>query len=201
MFRLVFIAIQVFNYIWPAFLLVACAGDDGRYRDTSILEKPPTLAIIRSPAAEYEPDESSIPKKQDPGLKEQVYLTETEPTQLKIKLPLEKAWIATLQAIKLNEIRVTDYERTKGHIYVAYDSSGFFDKVTSFLTEGRKPPTYLLSLQASESETTVSASMASSNEQTSSTSNPDGYYEQPVDDSEGLLKTLYKSIHDDIVNE
>lgn len=201
MFHLVFITTRFFHYFSLAFLLVACAGEDSRYRDTSMLEKPPTLAIIKSPAAEYEPDESSIPKKQDPGLKEQVYLTETEPVQLKIKQPLEKAWSFVLQAIKLNEIRITDFERNKGHIYVAYDSSGFLEKVTSFLTEGRKPPTYLITLQVSEIETTVSASMANSNEQTTNVSNPDGFYDQPVDDSEELLQTLYKSIHDDIIDE
>jgi NlpB/DapX lipoprotein len=181
--------------------LVSCASEDSRYRDTTILERPPTLVIEKSSSALYEADESSIPKKQEPGLGEAIYLTSTTPQQLKIKQPFDKAWDVLIQGVKLNEIKITDQERNKGHLYVSYDSSGFFDKVTSFMKDERKGPIYLLTIEDSGDESTVTATLTNPTEQTTDAGAKDGYYEKPADDTEALIETLYKTIHDDLVEE
>lgn len=193
---------QLIKYLLISLVLVSCGtAEDSRYRDTALLERPPTLVIQKPSGKPYEADESSIPKKQEPGLGEHVYMTTSTPPQLKIKQPFDQAWNSLNQALKLNDIKITDQERNKGHLYVAYDSSGFFEKAASFLKEGHKGPTYLLLVEESGAETTVSATMANTAEQSSSSGNQDGYYDKPADASDELLETLYKTIRDDLVEE
>ncbi|NOT13316.1 MAG: outer membrane protein assembly factor BamC [Methylococcaceae bacterium] len=192
---------KIVIYSGIGFVLISCGGTDSRYRDTALLEKPPTLVIQRTPGASNDIDESSIPKKQDPGLGKAVYLTETSPAELRIKKTPDSAWNDLIKAIKLSELKITDQERNKGHVYVEYDSSGFFSKLGSWMKEGRKGPVYLLSVEESGAETKITASMASSTEQSSPSANPDGYNEKPIDASQDLLETLYKTIHDDLVED
>jgi len=75
--------------------LVACApGKDSRYRDTELLERPPTLAVSKQPDAAAECcDDAVIPKKKaGSGLGDDAYLVATKPMQLKIKQPADTAW-------------------------------------------------------------------------------------------------------------
>lgn len=193
---------QVIKYFWVSLILVSCGtSEDSRYRDNALLERPPTLVIHKPSEGSYETDDSSIPKKQDPGLGEDVYMTSSTPPQLKIKKSFDKSWNILIQAIKLKEIKITDQERNKGHLYVAYDSSGFLEKVTSFMKDGQKSPVYLLNVEENGAETTITASIANKTEQNSASSNPDGYNDKPVEDSDELLETLYKTLHDDLVEE
>ncbi len=192
---------RVINYFLMSIFLVSCgSAEDSRYRDTALLERPPTLVIHKSSTVPAEVDESSIPKKQDPGLGKEVYITTSTPPQLKIKKPFDKAWNTLIQAVKLNEIKITDQERNKGHLYVGYDAAGFFEKVTSFIKDGHKATVYLLSVEETGDETAITASMASSNEQSISTDKQEAN-KKSVDDSQELLETLYKTIHDDLVEE
>jgi uncharacterized lipoprotein len=190
------------NYFWISLILVSCGtSEDSRYRDTALLERPPRLIVPKTSGVPNEVDESSIPKKQDPGLGEEVYLTTSTPPKLIIKKSFDKAWNTLLQAVKQNEIKVTDQERNKGHLYVGYDASGFFDKVTKFIKKGHKVTVYQLFVEENGTETAITASMANKTEQSTSSANPDGYNDKPVDDSQELLQTLYKTIHDDLVEE
>lgn len=192
----------IIPYSLAGLILVSCGtSEDSRYRDISALERPPTLVIIKSPGAQQETDDSAIPKKQEPGLGETVSLTETTPPQLKIKQPIDQAWNTLNQALKLNEIKITDHERNKGHIYVSYHSRALFDQMASLLKDGKNDSTYLLSIESTGAETTITAAMTKAVEQSGSSSNPDGYYDQPADISEELLETLYKTIRDDLVEE
>jgi hypothetical protein len=191
-----------FLYLLICLVPVSCTTESSRYRDTSLLERPPTLVINKSPNGQYEStDDSAIPKKQEPGLGDAVTLTESTPPQLKIRQSYDKAWSTINQALKLNAIKITDHERDKGHLYVSYGSPGLFDLATSFLKDDRKDPTYLLSLKEDGAETTVTATMANPADQSSSSAISDGSVDKPEDNSEDLLQTLYKTIRDDSVDE
>lgn len=194
---------HIIKYSVISVFLVSCGTpENGRYRDTSLLERPPTLVIHKSPGEQYQTtDDSSIPKKQEPGLGDAVSITESAPPQLKIRQSYDKAWATLNQALKLNDIKITDHERSKGHLYVSYGSTGLFEKAASFLKDDRKDPTYLLLLKEDGAETTVTATMSNPTDQTNSSGNPDGYHDEPSDDSEELLQTLYKTIRDDSVDE
>lgn len=192
-----------FFYLLICVVPVSCGtAESSRYRDTSLLERPPTLVINKTPGEQNQiTDDSSIPKKQEPGLGDAVSMTESTPPQLKIRQSYDKAWMTINQALKLNAIKITDHERDKGHLYVSYGSPGLFEIATSFLKDDRKDPTYLLLLKEDGAETTVTATMANPTDQHSSSANPDGYVDEPSDDSEDLLQTLYKTIRDDSVDE
>ena len=193
---------RIINYFWMSLILVSCGtAEDSRYRDTALLERPPTLVIPKPSGVKYEADESSIPKKQEPGLGEEIYMTSSTPPKLIIKKSFDKTWNTLNQAIKLNEIKITDQERNKGHLYVGYDASSFFEKVTAFIKDGHKATIYLLSVEEKGVETEITASRANSNEQTIAIDKQDKNSKKPADDSQALLETLYKTIHDDLVEE
>ena len=101
-------------------VLASCGTTkDARYRDTSMLERPPILPIIRQPGEQRITDNSTIPKKSDEtGLGSAVYMTTTTPPQLKIKQPFDEAWETLNQALQINDIKITDQDRNKGLLYV-----------------------------------------------------------------------------------
>jgi len=169
--------LRVILYSGFSLFLFSCGtSENSRYRDTALLERPPTLAIPKRSEVPSEVDESSIPKKQEPGLGEQVYLTTSTPAKLIIRKSFDKAWNNLLQAVKQNEIKITDQERNKGHLYQLF-------------------------VEENGTETSITASMANKTEQNTGSGNTEGVNDAPVDDSQELLQTLYKTIHDDLVEE
>ncbi len=190
------------NCVAICFFVVSCGtAEDSRYRDTALLERPPTLIIAKPSGVPNEVDESSIPKKAGPGLGDQVYLTTSTPPQLKIKLPYDKAWDALTQAIKQSDIKITDQERNKGDLYLSYDSAGFFEKATTFLQDERKGTMYRLLVEEGKDETTITPSIANTTEQISSSANQDSSGKKSIDASEELIQVLYKYLRDDLVQE
>jgi len=188
---------RVIKSLLLAVTLVSCGTDsDSRYRDISHLERPPTLPSSGSTSsgAAYTADDSRIEKKsQIAGLADSVYLTETDPIQLKIKQPLDKAWATVGLGLKQTKnAKVTDRERDKKIYYVAYNPSSLFD----FLFEGQEV-IYQLKLKQDGKETVVTVEQ--SVEQNRSSSDNDGHSQG--DDSENLLKLLYQTLHDDLQAE
>ena len=183
--------------------LVSCGTTkDARYRDTSMLERPPILPIIRQPGGQRITDDSTIPEKsEETGLGEAVYMTTTTPPQLKIKQPFDKAWETLNQALQMNKIKITDHDRNKGLLYVRTGASSLLDMAKSFLLNEQKESNYLLTVTKDGAETTISVKTADTTDQSGSYSYQDGYYEESVDISQELLKKLYKTIHDDLVEE
>lgn len=181
--------------------LVSCSTttEESRYRNTENLERPPTV-ISSSPAREQRiVDNSSIPKKKDSaGLGEDIYLGQG---QLNIKQPFDEAWDTLNRALKQGDIKITDHERDKGHLYVNYGSSGFFDKALSFLKDGHKESNYLLLVEENGAETTITVTMSNATEQGKLSGDQDGYYDAPVDASAELLDILYKIIRNDLVGK
>jgi len=174
---------------------------DTRYRDTTMLERPPILPIIRQPGGQRITDNSTIPKKTDEtGLGEAVYMTTTTPPQLKIKQPFDKAWETLNQALQMNKIKITDHDRNKGLLYIRSDANSLLEKAKSFLLNQQKESNYLITVTKGDAETTITVT-ANTTDQSGSYGYQDGYYEEPVDISQELLEKLYKTIHDDLVEE
>ena len=188
------------------FLAIALAScgttKDTRYRDTAMLELPPILPINRQRGEQRITDNSAIPKKTDEtGLGKAVYMTAATPPQLKIKQPFDEAWKILNQAIKQNDLKITDQERNKGHVYVQYGSNSLLEKAKTFLMNEQKESNYMLTVKADGAETTISVATAKTTEESSSYTSQDGFYEEPVDISQKLLEKIYTTIRDDLKEE
>ncbi|MDO9141265.1 MAG: outer membrane protein assembly factor BamC [Methylobacter sp.] len=184
------------------FLVSCTTADNTHYRDISTLERPPVVAADRPSVEQRVTDDSAIPKKTGvKGLGEKVYLTTTTPVQLKIKQSFDQAWHSVNQALMLSDIKISDHERSKGHIYVNYGSRGLLEKALAFLSNGRKETNYLLLIEENGAETAITAAMSNANEQGRSSGDQDGYYDAPVDASTELLEMLYKILRDDFVGK
>ncbi|MGB4498073.1 MAG: hypothetical protein WBI40_05190 [Methylococcaceae bacterium] len=181
--------------------LVACGGGNSRYRDTAILEKPPTLALQKSPQNAVV-DDSVEPKKQIGGLDEKVVLLDEKPQKLLLKLPVMDAWRVLGTALRQSDIKVTDYDKNKHLYYVSYKSQGTLSGLMSFINKDITEVIYLLTLEPKDGETLISASLASNHEQReSANSNPDGVYENAAEDSDGLIEHLFHVLRDDVKTE
>ena len=184
--------------------LVSCGGEvDSRYRDTAMLERPPTLAVSKQAGEPRINDNSKISKKRyESGLGSDVYMTTTTPAQLKIKQPIDDAWNTLSLALKQSEITITDSEHDKGLFYVSYDPE------KSFFSSKHNEATYVLTVEADGAETKITAALGNAAEQASSGSRnePRGLDEdnsaaQPSDGAEKLLQSLYETIRDDLKEE
>ena len=144
--------------------LVSCGtSEDSRYRDTSMLERPPALGVLKQGTEPLMTDNSTIPKKKDEtGLGAEVYMTTTTPSQLRIKQPFDDAWNTLGLALKQSEIEITDREHDKGLYYVSYDSSG------SFFSKKQNEVIYVLTVENDGAETKITATLGNAAEQTNS---------------------------------
>ena len=171
--------------------LVSCASNNetsNRYRDISYLEQPPTLSATpsSSSSSRYIADESRVEKRTaSTGLGEKVYLTNSDPLQLRIKYPIQRAWYALAQALKQGNFRVTDFDREKRIYHVSSggeSSTGFF----SFLTGDTPKTNYVLSMKGSGNETAVMANLANEEEKT------------PENNPDKVLRQLNDILHDEL---
>lgn len=172
--------------------LISCSTDDSRYRDISQLERPPTLPADPSyrPNDTYALDSSRIEKRTTTaGLEDKVTLTSAKPLQIRIKMPVDKAWYALAQALKQSDFKITDYDRDKKIYYISSgkNADGFF----SFLSSDKKIY-YVLSMKGAGNETAVMANLAAASEQSGNADNTDD------DTAEQVLRTLYGILHDDL---
>jgi uncharacterized lipoprotein len=180
---------------------VSCSTtEDSRYRDTEILERPPTVAVEKKAGESPEIDNSVIPrKKYKMGLGSDVYMTESTPTKLKIKQPIDDAWYTLNLALKQSEIKITDHERDKGFYYVSYKPSSFFENVAGLLEkqhDEQDGAIYLLTVKEDGAETEVTAGIANASEQSSSAKN--GAQRATAEGAEDLLQQVYKTLRYDL---
>lgn len=182
--------------------LIACGSvENSRYRDTAMLEKPPTLALQKTPQ-NVVIDDSVEPKKQVGGLDEKVVLLDESPKKLLLKLPVMEAWRTLGTALRQSDIKITDYDKNKHLYYVSYRSQGTLSGLMSFINKDITEVIYLLTLEPKDGETQISATLASNHEQReSANNNPDGVYENPAEDSDGLIDHLYHVLRDDVKTE
>jgi uncharacterized lipoprotein len=182
---------RVIKSLFLTVTLVSCSSDNAnsRYQDLSHLEYPPTIASSTSNnAAEsrYIADESRIEKRtHSTGLGEKVYLTNSDPQQLRIRFPIERAWYALAQAIKQSHLKITDYDREKKIYYVSTkeEESGWLSGIFS---SGEPKVAYVLSMKGSGNETAVMANLATEQERT------------PETDPDKILRQLYEILHDEL---
>jgi hypothetical protein len=195
---------QMFVKILPlVVVLSACGiGKDSRYRDTEMLERPPTLAVVKTPESEAVAccDDPVIPKKKyKKGLHEAVALTKTKPHQIKINQGFEEAWLTLGLALAQSEIKIADKEKDKGLYYVAYNPSSITDAVTSLFSSEQKLVIYVLKAKAEGEVTYISAKLANASEQKNSLEK-DRFDEDAGDDAEDLLYKVFETLRDDLEN-
>ncbi|MEN9596797.1 MAG: hypothetical protein RL236_1231 [Pseudomonadota bacterium] len=182
--------------------LVACgAVENSRYRNTVMLEKPPVLTLQKAPKNAVI-DDSIEPKKQLGGLDEKVVFLDESPSKLLLKLPVIDAWRLLGTAMRQSDMKVTDYDKAKHLYYVSYKSQGMLSGIVGFLNKDVSEVIYLLTLEPKDDETVIRATLASNHEQReSANNNPDGVYENPAEDSNGLIEHLFHVLRDDVKTE
>ncbi len=182
--------------------LVACgAVENSRYRDTAQLERPPTLALQKTPHNAVI-DDSVEPKKQIGGLDEKIVLLDETPKKLVLKQSISEAWRTVGAALRQSDMKVTDSDKNKYSYYVSYREKGMLDNLAGFINTDDTKTIYVLTLEPKDGETFISATLASNHEQReSANANPDGVYENPTEDSDGLIEHLYHVLRDDVKTE
>lgn len=191
-----------FLFIAGVFFLVACADiKTVEYQDTSELEEPPEMEIVEVPKEQDEENEEI----KDVGLGDIVSLSGSEDKQIiKIKKTFERSWELVEQALKLNEIEVTDKNREKGLFYVSFDpdeqsSEPSENETFSFFGGDYDEGDYQIRVVWQESDTEVTAKLVNDTDNEMLDDEEDQEdFESTVAGSGHLLKTLYKTLRHDL---
>ncbi len=188
-------------------LIVSCSDvKSTRYQDTSDLEMPPKMKIIEKPKVEIEENEENNDITET-GLGDDVLLAGTdEKPVMKIKKLFDRSWTLVEQALKLREIEITDKNREQGIFYVLFDpdaqssgDSGFIDNMSFFFFEDDyEEAAYKLTVVWHESDTEVRAELVNQVNSDLLDDDEDDFEGTVVDGGAKLLKTLYKTIRDDL---
>jgi len=179
--------------------LVSCGTPkESRYRDTAMLERPPTLPVTHQSAeqpalADYKLGQTKLQQEHE---EPSVYMTGTTPVLLMIRQPFELGWDTLGHALKQDYLRVTYREQAKGHYSITYSpevleekDSGFFDKALSVFKSNRQEEYYVLTVTGQHLETQVSISV-DQQKKTLDGSTP------LAEDADKLLLLIYKSLSD-----
>lgn len=170
--------------------LVSCGTtEEARYRDTAVLERPPTLVVHRTAEKQSEADSSAEPETEaKTGSGTKVHMTDSNPPLLIIQQPFAEAWSALAQALNQQELEVTDRNREERIYYVTYDTDSYESGgIFSFFKNDYAEEGYLLKLEAEDDETAVSAEVADK--------------QKASDGADKLLMSLHKTLHDDLTKE
>lgn len=180
--------------------LVACSSSSSRYRDTAPLEKPPTLALQKSPTNVV--DDSVEPKRQLGGLDDKVELLDESPKKIVLKQSVMEAWRTVATALRQSDIKLTDYDKNTHLFYVSYKTQGASLGSLIGLPEDANEVIYLLQLEPKEDgDTLIRAALASNHEQQSNNDNKNAVYETPDEDSDGLIEHLFHVLHEEVKME
>ena len=182
--------------------LIACGSvENSRYRDTAMLEKPPTLALQKAPKNAVV-DDSVEPKKQIGGLDEKVELLDDSPKKVLLKQSVMEAWRTVATALRQSDMKLTDYDKNKHQFYVGYKAKSGLNGLIGFLDKDASEVTYLLTLEPKDGgNTLIHAMLASNHEQQINNDNKDGVYETSDQDSDGLIEHLFHVLRDDVKTE
>lgn len=179
--------------------LAACGSvENSRYRDTAMLEKPPILALQKTPANAVI-DDSIEPKKQLGGLDEKVVLLDESPKKLVLKQSISEAWRTVGTALRQSDIKITDTDKNKYSYYVSYQLRGVLKNILSALNEEDTKTIYLVTLVPQNGDTVIQVTLANRNEQRSQ--NTDENVTHVTDDSDGLIESIYHLLRDDVKTE
>jgi len=180
--------------------LVSCGGPkESRYRDTAMLERPPTLPVTHQSAEQSMLTDHKLAQTKllQENEEPSVYMTSTAPLLLMIRQPLELGWDTLGHALKQDYLKVTDRQQEKGHYFISYHpeiieekDNGFFDKAISVFKKDRQEEHYLLTVTEQNLETQVSISV----NQQKSTENNGSVLLPSAEDADKLLLLIYKSM-------
>lgn len=182
-------------------LLNACTATDSRYRDTQMLERPPQISVSK-PVEEKLKDTSAVKHNIDgTDLGSTVSIKSTTPPVLVIKQPFDVAWQTLGNALKADNLEVTDREHDKGRYFVTYDpdkvpedESGFLDKTLSYINNKHIEERYVLTVTDQGEETEV---LVANNTEPKQSSDSEEQYKlttPPADGAEKLLNSIYKTM-------
>lgn len=191
---------NVFTLLVFSSALVACSSGTSRYRDTAILEKPPTLALQKSPTNVI--DDSVEPKKQLSGLDEKVELLDESPKKIVLKQSVMESWRTVATALRQSDIKLKDYDKNKHLFYVGYKSQGGLNDLIGLLDKDATEIIYLLTLEPKDGETLITGMLASRYEQqVADNDNKEDEYQNSDEESDGLIEHLFHVLHDDVKTE
>lgn len=183
--------------------LVSCGGPtESRYRDTAMLERPPTLPVTHQSAEQSVLADNKLGQRKSEQEHEgpSVYMTNTTPPLLMIRQPLELGWDTLGHALKQDYLKVSDRQQEKGLYFISYSpeiveekDSGFFDKAISVFKKDRQEEHYVLTVTEQHLETQVSISV---NQQKPTTENNVSASLPLAEDANKLLLLIYKSMSD-----
>jgi uncharacterized lipoprotein len=193
--------------------LVSCGTPkESRYRDTAMLERPPTLPVAHQLAEQSALEDRKLgqAKMQQEHEEPSVYMNSTTPALLMIKQPLELGWDTLGHALKQDYLKVTDRQQEKGLYFISYNpeilaekDNGFFDKAIAVLKKVRQEEYYVLTVTEQHLETQVSISVnqqkitADGYGSSSADGSPPSHGSSPSDeDADKLLLLIYKSMSD-----
>ncbi|MGR8979900.1 MAG: outer membrane protein assembly factor BamC [Gammaproteobacteria bacterium] len=190
--------------------LVSCADTDPRYKDTTMLERPPHMQAIH-PAEERKTGEDSAnaePKVMT-GLGDNVSMTpHAKPPAIRLKQAFDEAWVTLGRALKQLELEISDRNREEKVYYVKYDpddfrpeDAGILSAIGSSFKNDFAEETYILRVEPENSDTAITAELG---DKADPEVGVDGKESEPRARSDGslnLLKTVYKMLHDDLKPE
>lgn len=185
-----------------ALLITACSElKNSKYKDTSYLEMPPEMEIIATPDGVV----TAYNDTKDTGLGTNITLAgSAEKPVLEIKKLFPRAWNIVEQALKLNEIEITDKNRDQGIFYVLFDLNKKTPANKGLLTffsskDEYKPSAHQLTVVWRENTTEVSIKLLKSADNDLLEDDEDrDNFDNISDAGKTLLKTLYKTIQDDL---
>lgn len=189
-------------------LVISCSNSKSVYNQkTELLEVPPRMTIVEQTVRET-PSEEDKKEPEQKGLGgETVSFSQTDQqATLKIKKTFDRSWEIIKQALSLKNIKVTDKDREQGIFYVTYDTdqqqsddASFMDKMSFFFFDDDElESSYKLTAKWKESTTDVTSVLVKAEENDLLDDGEDDI-ETPSDHGNLLLKTLYKTIKDDLI--
>lgn len=191
---------NVFTLLILSSALMACSSGSSRYRDTAMLEKPPALALQKTPTNII--DDSVEPKKQFGGLDEKVELLDENPKKIVLKQSIMESWRTVAAALRQSDIKLKDYDKNKHLFYVGYKSQSGLGSLIGLLDKDATEVIYLLTLEPKDGETLITGMLASRYEQqVADNDNKDGVYQNSDEDSDGLIEHLFHVLRDDVKTE
>lgn len=188
-------------YLAPLLIMACSNSENTRYKDLSHLEKPPVIIIAETAKKPVLKDDEAVEKT---GFGQVVSLAGSDKLPvLKIKKIFDRSWDIVEQGLKLSEIEITDKNRDQGVFYLKFDpdkqaskDSSLLDNMAFFLfTDEYDEAAYKLTVEWRDTDTEVSVELISENDENSL---DDVGIEYTFDSGAKLIKTLYKTIRDDL---
>jgi uncharacterized lipoprotein len=180
-------------------ILISCGTtEEVHYRDTSMLEKPPTITADRPAGVQEEVEPGGDePEDAENGLGTKVYMADSNPPLLIIKQPFDQVWSTLAQALTQQDIQVVDRNRELRAYYVTYDPDNYHaGSLFSFFRDDYAEEDYLLKLETRAGATAISVE-AVDHPRPGRASDDD----KPTDGAERLLKSLHETLRDDLIEK